>query len=139
MKIAQLLSQDLTEALQTLGRQKLAMRTSYNIKKIVKRVNEELDNYNSLLNDARQRNSDAEGKVNEAAFLKDYQELVNLEVDIGIKIDIAEIMETQLSAKDLSFLEPFLNDPEAEAKADTAKSNPSPKPSKKKAQPSQAK
>ena len=49
MKLAALLGQDFQNAIVALSNEKLPMPTAYKLKKIVKKINEELVNYNELL------------------------------------------------------------------------------------------
>lgn len=120
MKIAALLNKDFQDSVVALGKEKLAATTSYKLKKIVKQINEELNHYNELLREAQKKNSDAEGKVNDQAFMKDYLELVNVEVSVG-KIGIKEVLidGVNLSTMQLTILEPIIDDPSEQAKADT--------------------
>jgi hypothetical protein len=131
MKIAQLLGKDFGDALVTLGQASLPMSAAYRIKKIVKRVNEELLNYNELLESARKKATDENGNVDNNAFMKSYSELVNIEVEIPT-ISISELSSLTLTAKDLMFLEPLIDDPELKAeeaaKADKATPSQDPAP-----------
>lgn len=109
MKIAAMMNQDFQSALLALGNERVSMPVAYRIKKIVKRINEELQNYNSVLSDLQKKHKGEDGQVNQEAFMKDYVELVNMEIEMD-KIKLSEIMHTTVSTKDLVLLDPILVD-----------------------------
>lgn len=112
MKLAALLGIDFQNAIVALSNEKLPMPTAYKLKKIIKKVNEELVNYNELLAKLQEQHKDEEGKVDQAAFMKDYQELVNMDIETD-KLEMKNLQNVTLSTKDLVFLEPILDDSEA--------------------------
>jgi len=109
MKLAALLGQDFQKAIVALSNEKLPMPTAYKLKKIVKKINEELTNYNELLANLQAQHKNEAGEVDQAAFMKDFQELVNMEVEIE-KLEMKNLQNATLSTKDLVFLEPILDD-----------------------------
>lgn len=109
MKLAALLGQDFQNAIVALSNEKLPMPTAYKLKKIVKKINEELVNYNELLAKLQEQHKKEDGQVDQASFMKDYQELVNMEIETE-KLEIKYLQNATLSTKDLVFLEPILDD-----------------------------
>ena len=108
MKIAAMLNKDFQDSLVAIGQQRMDMGTALKLKKMVKRINEELSNYNQVFDDIQKRNKNEDGSVNQEAFQKEYAELVNLEVEIGtIHIDKISHLES-ISVKDLELLSPIL-------------------------------
>lgn len=111
MKLAAMLSADFQSAIVSLGNERIPMPVAYKLKKIVKQINEELTNYNELLKKSQDSHTNAEGVVDQAAFMKDYMQLVNVEVEVE-KIHVKDLQNTTLSLKDLLVLEPILDDSE---------------------------
>lgn len=112
MKIAAMINQDFQAAVLALGNQRLAMPVAYKLKKILKRINEELTNYNELLGKLQETHKAQDGVVNQEAFMKDYIELVNMDVPVD-QISIKDIEHVSISTKDLVVLEPILLEAEA--------------------------
>lgn len=107
MKIAAMLNKDFQETLVAVGQQRIDAPTALTLKRILKKINEELSNYNAVLSDIQKRNTNEEGVVNQEAFAKEYGELVNMEVDMP-KVHVDKLMGTQMSVKDLELMEPIL-------------------------------
>lgn len=116
MKLAAMLNQEFQNALLALGNEKVSMPTAYRLKKIVKLINEELGTYNEMLSKIQEKHKAEEGKeVDQQAFMKDYLELVNMEVETP-KIKISELQNVTLTTKELVILDPVLED-DSEAQA----------------------
>lgn len=111
MKIAAMLNQDFQTAVLALGNQRLAMPVAYKLKKILKHLNEEISNYNEMLSKLQETHKGEDGKVNQETFMKDYVELVNMEVVVG-KVAFKDIEHVSISTKDLVMLEPIIDDSE---------------------------
>jgi hypothetical protein len=107
MKIAAMLNKDFQDSLIAVGQQRIDMVTAMKLKKIVKAINEEISNYNSILDDIKKRNTNEKGVVDQNGFQKEYVDLVNLEVDTGT-IHIDKLANTTVSVKDLELLAPIL-------------------------------
>jgi len=107
MKIAAMLNAEFQHSLIAVGQQRIDMATAMKLKKMVKRINEEIQNYNAVVNDIKNRNTNAEGVVDQEGFQKEYAELVNMEIDIGT-VHIDKLASTTVSVKDLELLEPIL-------------------------------
>lgn len=110
MKLAAMLNQEFQNALLALGNERVSMPTAYKLKKIVKAINEELKTYNELLSNIQAKHKPAEGEeVNQEAFMKDYLELVNMEIETP-KINLSELQNATITTKDLVILDPILVD-----------------------------
>lgn len=113
MKLAAMLNQEFQGALLALGNERVSMPTAYKLKKIVKVINDELTTYNELLTKIQQKHKPAEGEqVNQEAFMKDYLELVNMEIETP-KIKLSELQNATITTKDLVILDPVLEDDSA--------------------------
>jgi hypothetical protein len=117
MKLAAMLNQDFQNALLALGNEKVSMPTAYRLKKLVNQINQELGTYNELLAKIQDKHKPVEeGKeVDQQAFMKDYLELVNMEIETP-KIKLSELQNVSLTTKDLVILDPVLQD-DSEAQA----------------------
>lgn len=114
MKLAAMLNQDFQNALLALGNERVSMPTAYRLKKIVKQINDELGTYNELLAKIQAKHKPAEegAQVNQEAFMKDYLELVNMEIETP-KIKLSELQNATITTKDLVILDPVLEDDSA--------------------------
>lgn len=110
MRLAAMLNVDFQNALLALGNERVALPTAYKIKKVVKLINEELVTYNELFAKIQSRHKPAEGQeVDQEAFMKDYLELVNMEIETP-KIKLSELQNATITTKDLVILDPVLED-----------------------------
>lgn len=108
MKLAAMLNKDFHTAAESLARQRISMPVAYKLKKIIDKINRELQNYDVLLNKAKEKHTNEQGEVDQAGFMKDLHELVNMEIPTD-KIKLDDLQNTTLSVTDLAVLEPIID------------------------------
>lgn len=120
MKLARLLDDNLHNALKKLSGQPLPLKAAYNLKGIQKKIEQEFTKYEEVRKEALNRH----GKKDEAGnlvlgenntivfeddkrneFFKDLNELVNMEIDVGV-ISIESLGDkAELTADDMMALD----------------------------------
>lgn len=116
MKIAAMLNENMQVAAENLMKARIPATSAFKLKKIIDQINGELANYNALLSKIQARNTNAAGEVDQQAFLKDYQELVNIDIPMD-KIPVSHLDNANVSVDDIIALEPILDGLEDAGKA----------------------
>jgi len=113
MKIAAMLNANMHEAAGLLTKARIPAVTAFRLKKIIDKINRELSNYNDVLTKMQEKHRRADGEVDQTAFMKDYQDLVNIDVPMD-KIPFAHLENANMSVEDLVALEPIIEGLETE-------------------------
>ncbi len=114
-----MLNRNMHQAASLLAKARIPAVTAFRLKKIIDKINRELANYDDVLSKMQEKHKGEDGQVDQNAFMKDYQELVNIDVPMD-KIPFAHLESANLSVEDLLALEPILDgleDPEESKKA----------------------
>lgn len=132
VKLAHLLNG--TEALQNLSKKELKAKVAYNISKLLKSADKEVQSFNKtrmdLINkygekdEAGELVTDENGNcrvpdMNVATFTEELNELIDIEVELNAnKIDLEQLGDVEFTPNDMAMLEPFFeNAPADEAPA----------------------
>lgn len=102
---------DCRDSLISLSQQRLNIKTGYNISKIIRFINKELEILTKIRQDIVDRlapqGTNVTPEINQA-ILTELNEALAVEVEIPVnKIDLSNISNIELSAKDIMLLDPF--------------------------------
>lgn len=102
---------DAREALMTLSQQRLNIKTGYNISKIIRKANAELETLTKVRQDVIDRLAPPGTEVNpeiNQAIMAELTEALDVIVDIPVnKVDLSSVPNLEMTARDVMLLEPF--------------------------------
>lgn|SRR5574343_116241 len=102
---------DAREALMTLSQQRLNIKTGYNISKIIRKANAELETLTKVRQGVIDRLAPPGTEVNpeiNQAIMAELTEALDVIVDIPVnKVDLSSISNLEMTARDVMLLEPF--------------------------------
>ena len=100
------------DALVELNNKELPIKTSYQITKITKKVQEELENFQEQKQNLIDKYKDDDGNISEESekkIVKQLEDLLDVEVDIEINlINVNELEDINIKPGHLMGLDPFL-------------------------------
>ena len=102
---------DCREALMTLSQQRLNIKTGYNISKIIRKANVELETLAKIRQEVIGRLAPQGTEVTtetNKAIMAELTEVLNTVVEIPVnKVDLSSIPNLEMTARDVMLLEPF--------------------------------
>jgi len=102
---------DAREALMTLSTQKLPIKQSYNVSKIIRKANVELETLTTARQGIIERylpeGTEMTPEIN-TAIMTELNEALDIQVDLPVNlVDLSSVAGLEMSAKDVLVLEPF--------------------------------
>lgn len=102
---------DARDALMSLSQQRLNIKTGYNISKIIKFANKELETFTKVRQEVIERlvpeGTEVTPEINQI-IINELNEALGLTVDIPVnKIDLSSCTNLEMTAKDIILLDPF--------------------------------
>lgn len=102
---------DCREALMNLSQQKLNIKTGYNISKIIRKANTELETLSKVRQEVIERlapqGTEMTPEINQA-IMAELTEMLETEVEIPVnKVDLSNVNGLEMSARDIMLLDPF--------------------------------
>jgi len=102
---------DSRDALMTLSQQKLPIKISYNVSKVIRKANAELETLTKVRQEVIDRLAPPGTEVNpeiNQAIMAELTEALDVIVDIPVnKVDLSSIANLEMTARDVMLLEPF--------------------------------
>ncbi len=102
---------DCREALMSLSQQKLNIKTGYNISKIIRKANTELELLTKIRQEVIERLAPQGTEINpeiNQAIMAELTEILDTEVEIPVnKVDLSNVNGLEMTARDIMLLEPF--------------------------------
>lgn len=102
---------DSRDALMTLSQQKLPIKISYNVSKVIRKANAELETLTKVRQDVIDRLAPPGTEVNpeiNQAIMAELTEALDVIVDIPVnKVDLSSVPNLEMTARDVMLLEPF--------------------------------
>ncbi len=102
---------DCRDALMNLSQQKLPIKTGYNISKIIRKANTELEFLTKMRQEVIERlapqGTEMTPEINQA-IMAELTEILETEVEIPVnKVDLSNVNGLEMTARDIMLLEPF--------------------------------
>lgn len=102
---------DARDALMTLSQQRLNIKTGYNISKIIRFANKELETLTKVRQEVIERlappGTEVTPETNQA-IMAELNEALEVVVEIPVhKVDLSSVPSLEMSARDIMLLEPF--------------------------------
>ena len=102
---------DSRDALMTLSQQKLPIKISYNVSKVIRKANTELEILTKVRQDIIDRLAPPGTEVNpdiNQAIMTELTEALDVEIEIPVnKVDLSSLTQLEMTARDVMLLEPF--------------------------------
>lgn len=102
---------DSRDALMTLSQQKLPIKISYNVSKVIRKANAELETLTKVRQEVIDRLAPQGTEVNpeiNQAIMAELTEALDVIVDIPVnKVDLSSVPNLEMTARDVMLLEPF--------------------------------
>lgn len=102
---------DAREALMTLSQQKLNIKTGYNLSKVIRLANKELELLTKVRQEVIERlapqGTEVTPEINQS-IMAELTEALEVTIDIPVhKIDLSSIPNLEMTARDIMLLDPF--------------------------------
>jgi hypothetical protein len=102
---------DARDSLMSISQQKLPIKPAYNISKIIRKANQELETLTQVRQDVISRHApqgtEITPEINQA-IMTELNEALDIAVEIPVnKVDLSRVAEIEISARDVLLLEPF--------------------------------
>jgi ABC-type dipeptide/oligopeptide/nickel transport system ATPase component len=102
---------DARDALMNLSQQRLNIKTGYNISKIIRFANKELETLTKVRQDVIERlapqGTEVTPETNQA-IMSELTEALEVTIEIPVqKVDLSSVPNLEMSARDIMLLEPF--------------------------------
>lgn len=102
---------DAREALMNLSQQKLPIKIGYNVSKIIRKANTELEILTKVRQEVIERHAPPGTEVNpeiNQTIMAELSEALEVTVDIPVhKVDLSSIANLEMTPRDVMLLEPF--------------------------------
>ena len=102
---------DSRDALMTLSQQKLPIKISYNVSKVIRKANAELETLTKVRQEVIDRLAPPGTEVNpeiNQAIMAELTEALDVVVEIPVnKVDLSSVPNLEMTARDVMLLEPF--------------------------------
>lgn len=102
---------DAREALMTLSQQRLPIKVGYNVSKVIRKANTELEILTKLRQEVIERLAPSGTEVNpeiNQKIMAELSEALDVTVDISVnKIDLSSVNNLEMTPRDVMLLEPF--------------------------------
>lgn len=102
---------DAREALMNLSQQRLPIKQGYNVSKIIRKANTELEILTKVRQDTIDRHAptgtEMTPEINQA-IVSELSDALDVEVEIPVhKVDLSPVANLEMTARDIMLLEPF--------------------------------